>query len=885
MAIMTTQQPEAALPNEKPQPTEKEGESSELNGHVSPPASQQDSESKPASKVNGDKPATDAAPADKDNASPAKEPSHAAQDQDQAEEPKSATEQDIASRIDKVKMEDAAHAADAEMTDAPENADSKEADALSPTSRPKEEPAAEAAAPDVAMAGTEEPADAPAQAVPTTEEPTTEAAAPSATSPPAAAADATASDGAQPSAKLSRERDIDSEDEPVAKRTKVEHAADQVQVKTSPSAERMEVDGQAAPDAAAPAAPGTKRLNDDSLNDSPITEWQNKQIRQVLAGVKKTKVGIPFKQPVQSLWPMLWEDYRSKIEKPMDISTMEKHLRGDLTPYATMGDFKKDLDLMVQNAATFNGEAHDVTLQAKACREAILARMGAISASEPPKPERKDSKAHTTRHVEPRTAVPAAPPARQPKPVASPAPKPPVAESPAFAIPPGSNGVPNIRHKPDNRSKRPIKPAVPKDLVYDTKRKKLPLELRFCDEVLAELRKAKYYDVNAAFMQPVDPVALNIPHYHKIIKRPMDLGTMEKKLNAGEYTSLKEFDKDFDLIIKNCKLFNGEDHVVYHQALRLQDLYRAEMSKKDEWMAKHAPAQAPARALSRDESESDDADSEADDELAEERKQIENRLATIQKRLEQEKKKVDDMVNSGTSDIADVEVAQAVVAMLQKQLMAERAKLAQLPAKKPAKAKPAKKKSGGGAAAVAKKATVGAAGASKKAGGVKKAAPKRKIGPLEKEIIVESLGNLDGPLLERAIDLIKKDTGHSENDAGELELDIETVSEEALAKLYEIALKHNPNARIEKERQLGLQSAAAQPARDSRPNPTKTKKNKPMSRTEQERRIAQLNELRAQAGRQASGSQEPLESVEGNGQEPTNQAEHESEDEVDSEED
>ncbi|KAL1842455.1 hypothetical protein VTJ49DRAFT_5192 [Mycothermus thermophilus] len=901
MAIMTTQQPEASLPDEKLQRTEKEG-SPEVNGHVSPPASQQNSESEPASKVNGDKPATDASPAEKKVASPVKEESSdAAQDQDQTEEPKSATEQDIASRIDKVNMEDVATAADTEMTDAPvpEDADDKASDALSPKSRPKEEPAAETPAPDVAMAGTEEPTDAPAEAAPATEEPATEtttdaqpaeaaATAAATSSPPAttdATADATVSDGLQPSAKLSRERDIDSEDEPVAKRTKVEHPADQVQVKTSPPTERMEVDGQAASDG---TAPEPKKLNDDSLNDSPITEWQNKQIRQVLAGVKKTKVGIPFKQPVQTLWPMLWDDYRAKVEKPMDISTMEKHLRGDLTPYATMGDFKKDLDLMVQNAITFNGEAHDVTLQAKACREAILTRMGAIPAAEPPKPERKESKAHTTRHVEPRTTAPVAAAPRQPKPAASPAPKPPVPESPAFAIPPGSNGVPNIRHKPDNRSKRPIKPAVPKDLVYDTKRKKLPLELRFCDEVLAELRKAKYYDVNAAFLHPVDPVALNIPHYHKVIKRPMDLGTMEKKLNAGEYTSIKEFDKDFDLIIKNCKLFNGEDHVVYHQALRLQDLYRAEMSKKDEWMAKHAPVQAPPRALSRDDSESDEAESEADDELAEERKQIENRLATIQKRLEQEKKKVDDLVNSGTSDIADVEVAQAVVAMLQKQLMAERAKLAQLPAKKPAKAKPAKKKAGGGgAAAAAKKATVGAAGATKKAGGTKKAAPKRKIGPIEKEIIVESLGNLDGPLLERAIDLIKKDTGHSENDAGELELDIETVSEEALAKLYEIALKHNPNARVEKERQLGLQSAAAQPARDNRPNPTKTKKNKPMSRTEQERRIAQLNELRAQAGRQASGSQEPLESVEGNGhgQEPTNQAEHESEDEVDSEED
>jgi bromodomain-containing factor 1 len=45
----------------------------------------------------------------------------------------------------------------------------------------------------------------------------------------------------------------------------------------------------------------------------------------------------------------------------------------------------------------------------------------------------------------------------------------------------------------------------------------------------------------------------------------------------------------------------------------------------------------------------------------------------------------------------------------------------------------------------------------------------------------------------------------------------------------------------------------------------KSKKNKPMSKLEQERRIAQLNELRAKAGGQASGSQEPMESIEGTG--------------------
>lgn len=881
-------------------------------------------------------------------------------------------------------MDDTSAPADTDMPDAPVEAsvvDDRQSDeALSPKSHPKQqqpeataeqtppktEDAVNAAEPagvesadalskkeDVTMGGTEEPAGSPAApGLPETKQEetaspaaattpaveaesspkTTTAPASTSTPPPPSAAETSTSEAAQPAAKVSRERDdIDSEDEPVAKRTKVEHA-DQVQVKTGPIAasDRMEIDRK--PGTARPspqvAGGGRKKLDDASLNDTPITEWQNKQIRAVLAGVKKTKVGGLFRLPVQSLWPQLWADYAAKVTNPTDISTMEKRLRGDGPRYPTMGDFKRDLDLMVENAVSFNGEGHDVTLQAKACREAILSRMAMQYASEPPKPEKKESaKAHPTRHAEPRAPAAAAPtastpsaPNRPPKPAdAAPAPKPAVPESPAFALPPGSNGVPTIRRdstKPDSRAKRPVKPAHSKDLVYDTKRKKkLPLDLRFCDEVLVELRKTKHFDINAAFMQPVDPVALNIPHYHKVIKRPMDLQTMGNKLAVGDYSNAKEFEKDFDLIVKNCKTFNGEDHVVYAQALRLQDLYRAELSKKDEWMAKHAPV-APAaphppaggdRSGGKDESDSDDAESEADHEQDEERKQVENRVATILKRLEPEQKKLNEMVNSGTADMADVEITQSVVALLQKQLMGERAKLANLPAKKVGgggsgnKAKPAKSKKsggggGGGASVSSKKAAVsggggGGGGGGPKRGGTKKAAPKKKISQIEKDIIVESLGNLDGPLLERAIDLIKKDTGQGENDAGELELDIDTVSDEALGKLYEIAIKANPNARAEKERQYGAHTAAAPQVADppasnkSRGPSSKSKKNKPMSKVEQERRIQQLNELRAQAARQGSGSQEPIESIEGPGGTGAEAVAHESEDEVDSEED
>ena len=34
------------------------------------------------------------------------------------------------------------------------------------------------------------------------------------------------------------------------------------------------------------------------------------------------------------------------------------------------------------------------------------------------------------------------------------------------------------------------------------------------------------------FMYPVDPIALNIPTYFEIVKKPMDLTTVEEKLKS-----------------------------------------------------------------------------------------------------------------------------------------------------------------------------------------------------------------------------------------------------------------------------------------------------------------------------------------------------------------
>lgn len=60
------------------------------------------------------------------------------------------------------------------------------------------------------------------------------------------------------------------------------------------------------------------------------------------------------------------------------------------------------------------------------------------------------------------------------------------------------------------------------------------------------------------FLDPVDPVKLNIPDYFDIVKEPMDLGTIGQKLNTNQYLRAHDFIKDVQMMFDNCLLYNGE---------------------------------------------------------------------------------------------------------------------------------------------------------------------------------------------------------------------------------------------------------------------------------------------------------------------------------------
>ena len=88
-----------------------------------------------------------------------------------------------------------------------------------------------------------------------------------------------------------------------------------------------------------------------------------------------------------------------------------------------------------------------------------------------------------------------------------------------------------------------------------------------CKEILDKLLKNKRA---WPFTEPVDPKALGLKDYKKIVKKPMDLGTVGSKLEQGGYTGLEtsgeEFYKDVMLTFDNALLYNDEGDEIWEHA-------------------------------------------------------------------------------------------------------------------------------------------------------------------------------------------------------------------------------------------------------------------------------------------------------------------------------
>jgi bromodomain-containing factor 1 len=418
-----------------------------------------------------------------------------------------------------------------------------------------------------------------------------------------------------------RPREEDDEAEPAAKRAKTESGDDEVSA-SAPVANAAPVQAaepsapstSAAPTPVQAAPSPTPKLT--SLDANPLTPTQQRFLLEQVRKAKKTKSALAYLVPVD--WRALnIPTYPDVVKEPMDLKTIEEKLKAN--QYATADAMMVDFETMVNNSQLFNGPQHPVAQAGQSLRAYFIKCVSVMPKGEAAKVVEQKAK-------KPEPAPPKV--ARPPRQATIPTAKSPT-EKPAGFL--NEHGMPIIRRDSSAQNDRPKREIHPpkRDLPSSSarpKKKKHQLELKFCEQVVAELHKKKHSAYAYAFLYPVDPVALNIPNYLRIIKKPMDFGTIQTNLKNGGYQSAKECYSDCKLVFANCYKFNPPTDGVYEMGQKLEAVFDAEWAKKDTWIANNLPPSEPA---SEDEEEPEPEPEEEEDPNMRRMQEIQAQIAAL----------------------------------------------------------------------------------------------------------------------------------------------------------------------------------------------------------------------------------------------------------------
>ncbi|NXX40585.1 EP300 acetyltransferase, partial [Tricholaema leucomelas] len=125
---------------------------------------------------------------------------------------------------------------------------------------------------------------------------------------------------------------------------------------------------------------------------------------------------------------------------------------------------------------------------------------------------------------------------------------------------------------------RPTTPATQSSPAAGQSKKKIfkPEELR---QALMPTLEALYRQdpESLPFRQPVDPQLLGIPDYFDIVKNPMDLSTIKRKLDTGQYQEPWQYVDDIWLMFNNAWLYNRKTSRVYKYCSKLAEVFEQEI--------------------------------------------------------------------------------------------------------------------------------------------------------------------------------------------------------------------------------------------------------------------------------------------------------------------
>lgn len=93
---------------------------------------------------------------------------------------------------------------------------------------------------------------------------------------------------------------------------------------------------------------------------------------------------------------------------------------------------------------------------------------------------------------------------------------------------------------------------------------------RKCDQLVKSLMKRSQ---GVHFSRPVEWKKMGLTDYPKLIKDPMDLGTVSERTSKTYYTRLEGFVNDVRLVWKNAFIFNAPDSLYFKAAKTLSDVF------------------------------------------------------------------------------------------------------------------------------------------------------------------------------------------------------------------------------------------------------------------------------------------------------------------------
>ncbi|XP_039525016.1 bromodomain-containing protein 3b isoform X4 [Pimephales promelas] len=407
----------------------------------------------------------------------------------------------------------------------------------------------------------------------------------------------------------------------------------------------------------------------------------------------KHQFAWPFYTPVDAIKLNL-PDYNKVIKNPMDMGTIKKRLENNY--YWTAGECMQDFNTMFTNCYIYNKPTDDIVLMAQALEKIFLQKVAQMPQEEvellppppkgkarkpgaPPGSENQPSIALTT--GSPSSSCPSSPPQLAQTPV--------IAATPVSTITSNVQAVPpatpppmiptaqpvlkkkGVKRKADtttpttcaitaSRSEsptamleskhskvisrrestgRPIKPPK-KDLEdgdvqqQGNKKSKLNDHLKYCDTILKEMLSKKHAAYAWPFYKPVDAEALELHDYHEIIKQPMDLSSVKKKMDSREYQDAQSFAADIRLMFSNCYKYNPPDHEVVAMARKLQDVFEMKFAKMpDEPAEPSSPSAVSATAVVSKSTGSSESSADSSSSSSDSEEERATRLAELQEQL------------------------------------------------------------------------------------------------------------------------------------------------------------------------------------------------------------------------------------------------------------